>query len=160
MGNKGMATLEACVIIPLTLAVTFLLLWTGILLYDRAAVSGAVSVAVIQGSRMSEESKEEIMDHVRKKTAELLEGKLVMMEMPQMEVKVSYAEISASLHGEINAPVLAGFSGLWRVEAERRADRMRIPQIVRTIQRIDRTIEKAGNGKDAPKDGGDTGTEE
>ncbi len=142
IGNKGMMTIEACVIIPLSLFITFLLLWTGMLLYNRAAVNYAVSTAVIQGSRMAECSNDEISDYVQKKITELLENKLVLMEMPQMQVTVEYGQISASLQGYLDAPVLAGFSGDWTVKAQRSAERMRSSQIVRTIRRVDRLAEK------------------
>ncbi|MBO6205604.1 MAG: pilus assembly protein [Lachnospiraceae bacterium] len=142
IGNKGMMTIEACVIIPLSLMITFLLLWTGMLLYNRTAVNYAVSTAVIQGSRMAEQSNEEISDYVQKKIFELLENKLVLMEMPQMEVKVEYGMIRAGMQGYLNAPVLAGFCGNWSVEAQYSAERMRSSQIVRTIRRVDRLAEK------------------
>ena len=147
-GNKGMMTIEACVIIPLSLMITFLLLWTGILLYNRTAVNYAVSTAVIQGSRMAERSNEEICDYVGKKISELLEEKLVLMEMPQMEVAVEYGEIRASLQGYLDAPILAGFCGNWSVEAQRSAERMRSSQIVRTIRRVDRLAETYGDRKE------------
>ena len=142
--NRGMMTIEAVVILPLSLMITFLLLWTGMLLYNRAAVSYAVSVAVIRGSRMAEESNEEIQSYVGKKIPELLEHKLVLMEISQMEmeVEVSYQTISASVSGNLQAPPLAGFAGDWSVSVQRRADRMRSSQIVRTIQRVDRLSEQ------------------
>lgn len=144
--NRGMMTIEAVVILPLSLMITFLLLWTGMLLYNRAAVSYAVSVAVIRGSRLAEESNEEIQSYVGKKIPELLEHKLVLMEISQMEmeveVEVSYQTISASVSGNLQAPPLAGFAGDWSVSVQRRADRMRSSQIVRTIQRVDRLSEQ------------------
>ena len=155
LGNKGMMTIEACVIIPLSLMITFLLFWTGILLYNRTAVNYAVSTAVIQGSRMAECPNDEICEYVQKKIAELLEHKLVLMEMPQTEVTAEYGKISASLTGYVNAPVLAGFGGNWSVEVHRSADRMRSSQIVRTIRRVDRLAEKA-QGK--TPEGADTDT--
>ena len=143
MNNRGMMTIEAVVIIPLALMISFLLLWTGMLLYDRAAVNYAVSVAVIRGSRMAEESNEEISAYVQDKIAELLEHKLVLLELSQMEVKVkvSYGNISASVDGSLDAPPLAGFAGNWSVSAQHSADRMRASRIVRTIQRVDRMTE-------------------
>ena len=153
--NKGMMTIEACVILPLSLFITFLLFWTGMLLYNRAAVNYAVSTAVVQGSRMAECSNDEICDHVQKKIAELLENKLVLMEMPQPEVTVEYGKISASLQGALHAPVLAGVGGNWPVEAQYSADRMRSSQIVRTIRRVDRLAENH-RGQNAGETGPET----
>ena len=140
--NRGMMTIEACVIVPLSLMITFLLLWNGMLLYDRAAVNYAVSAAVIRGGCMAEASNEEISTFVQQKIAEMLEHKLVLMECPEAQVRVEYGSITASVRGTLDAPPLAGFTGDWTVESQHSADRMRASQIVRTIQRVDRLAEK------------------
>ena len=141
--NKGMMTIEACVIIPLSLVITFLLLWTGILLYDRAAVHYAVATAVVQGSRRAEDGNDEIRTLVQKKIAELLEHKLVLLREEEMEttVQVTYGKITASVSGRMNVPAFAKEHGIWEVSAQHSADRMRSSQIVRTLQRIDRLAE-------------------
>jgi len=154
-----MMTVEACVILPLALMVTFLLFWTGILLYDRAVVNYAVSAAVIRGSRMAERSNEEISGFVQKKIEELTEDKLVLMERPQMEVRVEYGKIYASLSGNLRAPILAGFCGNWSVEACRDADRMRVSRIVRTLQRLDRLADREQTDAETEKQEEQGGTE-
>ena len=141
--NGGMMTIEATVIVPITLIVTILIFWTGILLYDRAAVRSAVSIAALRGSERAELGNEELADLMSDVLKDYLDKRLVMMEEPQADITVEYGKIRVSVSGEVEVPELPLYgSAIWEVSASAEALRLRESQIVRTIHRIDRVMEE------------------
>jgi len=75
--NKGMMTIEACVIIPVIIFMTIMIIWIGMLSYNRNAINSAVSIGLTLGAAAPEKDNEEIAECVKNKTEELLEDRLV-----------------------------------------------------------------------------------
>ena len=133
-------TLEAVIILPIALAVCFLILWTGMLLYNRTAAEYAVSVSAIQAARQAEAENGEILKLAEDKLKELLKGKLVQMETISVHVSVDAFSVKTSVEGKMRAPVIPMIGGLhgqnWKIQAQREAPRLKESMIVRTIKRI------------------------
>jgi len=146
-------TLEAAVIIPMILITTILIFWTGVLLYDRAAVRSAASAAVLRGSERAELSNEELADLMKEVAGSWLNGRLVLMDDPQVEVSVEYESIRTGITGSVEVPALPVFgSAVWDVHASAEAMRLRESQIVRTIRRIDRVLEEGGKTEEGKEE--------
>ena len=137
---KAMMTIEAIVIIPLCLAISMLIVWSGILLYNRTAADYALSVAVIQAARQAEAENEEILKLAKDKAAELLNDRMVMMEEGSLNVSVDLADVKATYTGRMRAPVLPTFGDIkpieWKVEISRKSPRLKEAMTVRARHNI------------------------
>lgn len=140
MEARAMMTLEAVIILPLTLTVSLLVLWVGMMLYNRTAAEYALDVSVIQAARQAEAENGEILKLAENKLQELLKGKLVMMESFHTDVSVDGLRVKASLEGKMYGPVIPVIGNIhgqdWSIRAEREAPRLKESMIVRTIKRI------------------------
>lgn len=138
-GLPAMMTLEAVVILPVCLMVSIMILWIGMLLYNRTTVDYALSVAVIQGGRQAEKDNDEILALVQDKAEELLRGRLVQMDAPSLTVTVDMFEVKAELQGRMKAPPIPLVGSMditadWSVETEKSSPRLKESMIVRTLK--------------------------
>ena len=134
-------TLEAVIIIPFCLIGTVLILWTGMLLYDRMAADYALGAATIQGARNAEAENEEILKETQKKAEELLKGRLVMAGKPTLKVSVDGLNVTAELEGSLKAPPLPipgkeSFSFSWTFKSKKSSPRLKESMIVRSLHRL------------------------
>ncbi len=135
----AMMTLEAVVILPVCLLSSIMILWIGMLLYNRTTVDYALSVAVIQGGRQAEKDNDEILKLVQDKAEELLKGRLIMMEDPSLTVTVDLFEVKAELTGRMKAPPIPLIGSMeltadWSVDSEKTSPRLKESMIVRTLK--------------------------
>ena len=123
MRNKGMMTIEACVIIPISVFLSITLLWIGILVYNRTAVNYAVSGGLIYGEQM------------------------VLVEEPQITVSVQFGNIESELEAYMDSPPVPAMgamfrSGTWDLGVTKKVRRERKAQVIRLIHRLDTAIEE------------------
>lgn len=141
MNNKGMTTIEACVIIPISLTIICMLIWMGIFIYDKNALSQAASRAAIIGSQNSYLDNEEICDIVMKAVRELTEDKLVLMSDPAVNVTVGFNEIEVNVTGSLILPESFFFGKiynkrLWHIDITEKTARLKPSLFVRSVSRI------------------------
>ncbi|MBR5420494.1 MAG: hypothetical protein IK115_05030 [Lachnospiraceae bacterium] len=134
-------TLEAVIIIPFCLIGTVLILWTGILLYDRMASDYALGVATIQAARNAEADNDEILQAAQEKAEELLTGRLVMAGEPTLRISVDGVSVTAELEGYLKTPPLpipgsAEFDLPWSFKSKKSSPRLKESSIVRTLRRM------------------------
>ena len=147
MRNKGMMTIEACVIIPISVFLSITLLWIGILVYNRTAINYAVSGGLIYGEQIAEKDNETICREVKDKTAELLKDKLVLVEEPQITVSVQFGNIESELEAYMDSPPVPAMgamfrSGTWDLGVTKKVRRERKAKVIRLIHRLDTAIEE------------------
>ena len=139
--NRGMATIEACIIIPVCIAVTMLLIWFGLYSYDRIVCAGSVHRAVIYASSTPELDNSELADICQDKLSQELEDNLVYLKNPRIEINVDYGTITARVEGDFEVPGIFNFGGIygrdsWYIEEEAAAPRLRHSMVVRAIAEI------------------------
>lgn len=139
--NKGMATIEACVIIPITLIVVMLLVWLGIFFYNKNVMSHAASRAAIMGGQHPEMESEELTEYMIAKVREMLEGKMIFMEDPSIEVSMDYSVISIKITGNMGLPGSVNMGGIyrkraWEIALVEKAARIHPSIFVRTVSRV------------------------
>ena len=137
---KAMMTIEAVIILPLTLMISMMVIWSGLILYNRTAADYALSVAVIQAARQAEWENEEIVKLAKDKAAELLNSRLVIMEEGALDVRVDIDSVEAAYSGRMRAPAFPTFGDVrffeWKVELTRKTPRLKEAMTVRTLKNI------------------------
>ena len=144
--NKGMMTIEACVIIPIIIFMTIMILWIGMLSYNRNAINSAISVGLTLGASVPEKENEEIAECVRNKTEELLTDRLVLVEDPEINVTVSYGTIKTEITASMESPPVPGMdvfkSEVWDLGQQKEVKRIRCSRLIRTFNRVERFMDK------------------
>lgn len=140
INDAGMTTIEACVIIPITLVVTMLLIWLGLFFYNKNVMSHAASRAAIMGAQHPELTNEEVSEYVICKVKEFVEGKTLFLENPTIDVIVEYTEITVRLEGEMGLPQSTRMGGIykqrsWEIVLVEKAARQNPSMFVRTVSR-------------------------
>lgn len=144
--NKGMITIEACVIVPIIMAVTLLLIWLSLYFYNKTTLANAASVASVFAARSAEESNEQISKIALEKAEELLDGRLIAMDDVNTKVSVDYGLVTVNITGQMQVPGVYGFGlvvskmkagGINIIE---NAPRLRCSQIIRTANRVRHSV--------------------
>ncbi len=140
--NKGMMTLEACVIVPLILVASVLLFWIGVLLYDRGATDYVVSAAALRGGRIAEADKQDIAEVMKNSATAAAQDRLVLLDEQSFTMEVGYGMVEASMDAALNVPEMPLYGGdQWDASAVAESPRIRESQIIRTIYRMDKAGE-------------------
>ena len=153
MNNKGMMTIEACVIIPMSIFLSIALLWIGILVYNRTAINYAVSGGLVYGGQIAEKDNETICSGVKARTAELLKDKLVLVSEPQITVTVEYGNIESTLEAYMDSPPVPVMGDLfkaktWDLGVTRKVKRIRRSKTIRLIHRLDAVAAEVNDTED------------
>ena len=106
-----MHTIEAVFLAPLSIIITVLILFAGIILYDRTAVDQALEAALIRGGERSEMKNDELLHYVEDEFIRLLSGRLIAAN-GRLSVTISYDNISARYSGNVDLPALSAFASL------------------------------------------------
>lgn len=117
MSNKGMITVEAAVIIPISLIITILLVWLGFYYYDKNVIASVAAEAAVYGAENAEYTNEEIKAMVEDKARDCLKGRTVLLDDVNSTVTVSYSEIIVELSTSLSLPQKAMFGGIYNVDA-------------------------------------------
>ena len=140
--NKGMMTIEACVIIPIIIFMTIMILWIGMLSYNRNAINSALSVGLTFGAGFPEKDNEEIAECVKNKTVELLTDRLVLVDDPEINVTVTYGTIKTEITATMESPPVPGMdvfkSEVWDLGQQKEVKRIRSSRLIRTFNRVER----------------------
>ena len=102
--NRGMMTIEACIIIPMIIFISLLLIWTGILLYNKSAVNFALAAGLDAGEENAEADNEELCTIMKLKTEELLKDRLILVKDPGIEAVTEYGRLNLKLDAFMQAP--------------------------------------------------------
>lgn len=129
MNNRGMATIEACIIVPICIGITMLLMWLGIYYYNCNIVSQSIAQAIAYGSEQEYMDNDVIKNLVKDKLYERLKRELILIKDVQCEIDVSYGKISAKAEGNMNVPKAFAFGGIykgseWKMSSKSTAPRL------------------------------------
>lgn len=102
--NTGMTTIEACILIPLSLMIILLLIWSGFYKYDLCVISEAAAAASMNGALEIGMSNEEISTFVDGKVYELLNEKLICVRDINWDISVSATKVSVIIRGKFMIP--------------------------------------------------------
>lgn len=139
--SMGMITIEACILIPIILMISLLIIWLGFFLYNRTLFMQCAGIAAIKGSQMAEADNEEISAAVRERARELLQQKTIGMEDVVVEVTVDYGSVTVGIQGDMQVPGAIFLMDIyqnnrWHLRVEQTTERLRNCTILRTIERI------------------------
>lgn len=142
--NKGMMTIEACILIPMIVMISLLVIWLGFFLYNKTLLMECAGIAAIKGSQMAEADNEVLAGETAARAEELLSQKTVAMEIQDIIVSVDYGAVSVKIRGVMKIPDAIFLFNIyqnhtWEVYAEQTAERLRCCSILRTIERIKKT---------------------
>ena len=96
LNNKGMATIESCILIPLVFAVSILGFFTAVYFYDVNVVSNALMSATLIAESNGDLPDNELLDEALRRYKKRIDGKLVFMESPEIHLELSYFSLEAS----------------------------------------------------------------
>lgn len=133
-----MSTIEASIIIPITIGITMLLFWLGVYYYNQNVCNESIAKAVAYGSEHSNMSNEEIEKIVLDELNKNLKDNLVLADDIKMSVSVSYGTITANVHGNIKVPGVFNLGNIynkssWTYEGEGSAARLQPSMLLRLI---------------------------
>lgn len=140
-----MITIEACVIIPIILSISVLLIWMGLYFYNRSTVANAATVAAIEGSRNANRTNDEIMEIAREKAEEMVEERLICMDEVGITVVAEYSQVTVGIKGNMSVPGFLDMAGIydesgWGINITKNAPRLRSSEVIRTVNRIRKTV--------------------
>ncbi len=141
MKIRGYTTLEATIIIPMTLIITMLLVWLGIFFFNKNIMAHAASRAAIMGGQHPEMSNDDLAIYVSQTAEEIMKDKLLCMSDSNIEVTVNYMDIVVHITGDMNLPDSTRMGGLyseriWEIDLTEKAARLDPSIFVRTIGRV------------------------
>lgn len=139
--NKGMMTIEACILIPIIVMISLLVIWLGFFLYNKTLLMECAGIAAIKGSQMAEADNEILAGEAAARAEELLSQKTVAMEIQDIIVSVDYGAVTVKIRGVMQIPDAIFLFNIyqnhtWEVYAEQTAERLRSCSILRTIERV------------------------
>lgn len=139
--NKGMMTIEACILIPIIIMISLLVIWLGFFLYNKTLLLGCAGIAAIKGSQMAEADNEAIASAVTVRAEELLARKTVAMGIQDIIVSVDYGTVTVKITGVMQVPEAIFLLDIyqddrWEIHVEQTAERLRSCSILRSIERL------------------------
>lgn len=139
--NKGMMTIEACILIPIIIMISLLVIWLGFFLYNKTLLMECAGIAAIKGSQMAEADNEALASAAAARAEELLAQKTVAMEIQDIIVSVDYGAVTVKIRGVMQIPEAIFLLDIyqedrWEIYVEQTAERLRSCSILRTIERI------------------------
>lgn len=139
--QAGMISIEAAVIIPITIAVTMLILWLGIFFYNQNVIDDCSSQAAIVGSHLADLDNNEIQDITADTLNTLITENLVMMDDISSEITVDFGTVTVHVEGSLNIPSFFLFGDiynteLWSIDITNSSPRLRSSMFVRTITNL------------------------
>lgn len=139
--NRGMMTIEACILIPIIIMISLLVIWLGFFLYNKTLLLECAGIAAIKGSQMAEADNETLASAAAARAEELLSQKTVAMEIQDIVVSVDYGAVTVKITGVMQIPEAIFLLDIyqndrWEIYAEQTAQRLRSCSILRTIERV------------------------
>lgn len=148
--NKGMMTIEACILIPIIIMISLLVVWLGFFLYNKTLLMECAGIAAIKGSQMAEADNETLAGAAAVRAEELLAQKTVAMEIQDIIVSVDYGAVTVKIRGVMQIPEAIFLLDIyqedrWEIYVEQKAERLRSCSILRTIERIRKAQNDSAN---------------
>lgn len=139
--NRGMMTIEACILIPIIIMLSLLVIWLGFFLYNKTLLMECAGIAAIKGSQIAEADNETIANTAVARAEELLMQKTVAMEIRDINVSVDHGAVTVKITGVMQVPDAIFLMDIyqddrWEINVEQTAERLRSCSILRTIERI------------------------
>lgn len=143
--NKGTTTIEACYLIPFSIMIILTMIFMGIYLYNRTTMTDAISIAVLDASANATMDNDDLLLLMEMRAAELLSGKLILVNEVNLEGTVSYNKVSLKAEATFDVPgeifLTDGyFADKWSLNTEKEAPRVRRSMVVRTMKRMANSI--------------------
>lgn len=136
--NKGMTTIEACVIIPISFSLIFLIFFLGIYFYNKNAYDQCIARALVSCVQYDEKDNDELEEEIENKLNSLLNQSLILKSDIDTDISVEYGYTSITLKGSFDIPNFIYFGGLdagdnWEISSYYSCPRLRSSQFVRMI---------------------------
>lgn len=140
--NKDNAffTLEAVMVMPLSIATILLMVCLFVFQYDRCLMEQDVAAQALKAASVQAGTKEELEEKIRNQTAGLYRNKYVAWDLIALEIKMEKQVIEAAGEGEFSFPVpgwnLWGKENTWSARAGYKARRISPVSFIRNCRKI------------------------
>lgn len=130
-------TVETALLIPFLLSVILIVVYVNIYLYNRVIMQAAVCRGAQKVFFYEGKDNDEIEGKCANVVLSEINDMLVWMKNVEVEVKVSSAEVTVSVQGELNVPSVIFLEPLisddfWKMEAEWTEYRLNAPDFVKS----------------------------
>lgn len=106
--ERGSATIEMAVLMPMILILMILLIYLALYLYDRSVLYGDAYLAAFIASEQPEEDNETLYAEADACFSALQEGQLIALSKVLYELTVDADGVEISYSGEVAVPVMEG----------------------------------------------------
>lgn len=148
---KASFTIEAAVIMPLTIAIIFLLIFFSMFAYNRAVLTQDAYIAALRGCNPFYDIEEDVYEKAYQSAEELTGQKLLAMHELQPEVRVEKEKVEVIYTGFVRIPrgIIPSPSLQregWVLKAEGQAKRKEPVDFIRKCRKIEELLgEKRGD---------------
>ena len=106
--NRGSATVEMAVLMPMIAVLMILLIYMALYLYDRSVIYGDAYLAALRASALTEEEGGEVYAKADAWFTSLQEGQLIAASDVSRFLAVDAEGVEISYQGEVVVPVISG----------------------------------------------------
>ena len=131
-------TLEASLILPVIFAGIIFAIYVGIYFYDISTMKHVAYIGALRGSQLMDASAREIKIFVEQQLEQLLNQKILVKEVLQKEVKVSYGKVKVKISMNLKIPFMQWIirdTGLSIIEKEAEAVRVHPVNFIREVRK-------------------------
>jgi Flp pilus assembly protein TadG len=131
--NKGSASIEAAVIVPLLLMIFAVIIHLSVFLYDKCSLERAAAMAALRGSEAVRESNNVRYQIADEGVTELLENGLLGAETVEKQIQIKGNQIKICLTMQYK---------WWKFQVETEKKAVNPVEFVRTCRKVKGVIEK------------------
>lgn len=144
--EKGSATVELSILMPMICTLILLLLYLGLYLYNRTVLYGAAYLAAYRSVFKANAANEDAYLVADRELQEQMDRQLVVMNGIQTDITVTYDEVLVSYEGRMEVPFIDEHSpfhdwGLFYVQEEVSAKRHKPVTFIRQCRKLEKLAE-------------------
>ena len=155
MKVKGSYTVEATFIMCIVISCIFLLLTTGIFLYNSSILRQQAYIAAFRGSLLNTDN-ETVMNETKEAAKDLTKENQIFIKQNEIEVTVSFQEVVV----DINAQMTSFVFELWKeffpnsldqIKVSGKANRIRQKLFIRTVRKVETLVKQQLDKENEPR---------
>ncbi len=145
--ERGSATVEAAVIVPIILVILWLVIYMGLYLYDRNVIYFDAYLSAFRAAELAGTGNEEVYSEAAVQMEQAIEGQLIALPEVSQEITVTRKGVQIAYSGEVVVPVVQNglLFGEWASYAfagEARAERHRPVTFIRRCRALEKLAEQ------------------
>lgn len=145
--ERGSATVEAAVIVPIIFVILWLVIYMGLYLYDRNVVYFDAYLSAFRAAELTETDNEEAYSEAAAQMEQAIEGQLIALPEITQEITVTWKGVQITYSGEVVVPVMQNgllFEewGSYAFAGEAHAERHRPVTFIRRCRALEKLAEQ------------------